>query len=59
MCSAKKYIHGDKNPTNILLGLNMEPYIENFGLCHLISIVGGPSPRLHVMIGTTLLERKL
>nr|XP_010906986.1 receptor protein kinase-like protein ZAR1 [Elaeis guineensis] len=38
--SPKKYIHGDLKPNNILLGLNMEPYISDFGLGQLANITG-------------------
>lgn len=58
-CSPKKYIHGDLKPTNILLGLNMEPYIADFGLGRLASIAGALSTRQHVMIGITHPESKL
>ncbi|KAF8399072.1 hypothetical protein HHK36_014938 [Tetracentron sinense] len=43
--SPKKYVHGDLNPSNILLGQNMEPHISNFGLGRLANIAGG-SPTL-------------
>ncbi|CAL9108221.1 unnamed protein product [Musa acuminata var. zebrina] len=33
--SPKKYVHGDIKPSNILLGVDMEPYISDFGLGHL------------------------
>ncbi|XP_058091423.1 receptor protein kinase-like protein ZAR1 isoform X2 [Magnolia sinica] len=39
--SPKKYVHGDLKPTNVLLGLNMEPYISDFGLGRLANIAGG------------------
>ncbi|CAN6451861.1 unnamed protein product [Victoria cruziana] len=39
--SPKKYVHGDLKPTNILLGMNMEPYISDFGLGRLANIAGG------------------
>lgn len=46
--SSKKYIHGDLNPNNILLGLNMEPYISDFGLHHLANVAGGfPAMYMH------------
>ncbi|KAK9276168.1 hypothetical protein L1049_005699 [Liquidambar formosana] len=43
--SPKKYVHGDLKPNNILLGLNMEPHISDFGLGRLANIAGG-SPTL-------------
>ncbi|KAL2896933.1 Receptor protein kinase-like protein ZAR1 [Bienertia sinuspersici] len=43
--SPKKYVHGDLNPNNILLGQNMEPKITDFGLGRLANIAGG-SPTL-------------
>lgn len=43
--SPKKYVHGDLKPTNVLLGVNMEPYISDFGLGRLANIAGG-SPAL-------------
>ncbi|XP_031501082.1 receptor protein kinase-like protein ZAR1 [Nymphaea colorata] len=43
--SPKKYVHGDLKPTNILLGINMEPYVSDFGLGRLANIAGG-TPRL-------------
>lgn len=58
-CSPKKYIHGDLKPTNILLGLNMEPYISDFGLGRLASIAGALSTKQNVMIGITHPESKL
>ncbi|WOL17580.1 receptor protein kinase-like protein ZAR1 [Canna indica] len=39
--SPKKYVHGDLKPNNILLGLNMEPYISDFGVGRLANIAGG------------------
>ncbi|KAG8051816.1 hypothetical protein GUJ93_ZPchr0001g29944 [Zizania palustris] len=39
--SPKKYVHGDLRPNNVLLGLNMEPYISDFGLGRLANIAGG------------------
>ncbi|XP_072995604.1 receptor protein kinase-like protein ZAR1 [Typha latifolia] len=39
--SPKKYVHGDLKPNNVLLGLNMEPYISDFGLGRLANIAGG------------------
>ncbi|KAK9750421.1 hypothetical protein RND81_02G195800 [Saponaria officinalis] len=43
--SPKKYVHGDLNPSNILLGNDMEPKIADFGLGRLANIAGG-SPTL-------------
>ncbi|KAL8258183.1 hypothetical protein R6Q59_030224 [Mikania micrantha] len=45
-CSPKKYVHGDLKPSNILLGLNMEPQISDFGLSRLATIAGGSTPTL-------------
>nr|CAD1834948.1 unnamed protein product [Ananas comosus var. bracteatus] len=39
--SPKKYVHGDLRPNNVLLGMNMEPYISDFGLGRLANIAGG------------------
>ncbi|WOK92467.1 hypothetical protein Cni_G01158 [Canna indica] len=39
--SPKKYVHGDLKPNNVLLGLNMEPYISDFGVGRLANIAGG------------------
>lgn len=39
--SPKKYVHGDLNPSNILLGQSMEPKIADFGLGRLANIAGG------------------
>ncbi|KAK4423533.1 Receptor protein kinase-like protein ZAR1 [Sesamum alatum] len=39
--SPKKYVHGDLKPSNILLGLDMEPKISDFGLGRLANITGG------------------
>ncbi|KAK9060027.1 hypothetical protein SSX86_020731 [Deinandra increscens subsp. villosa] len=44
--SPKKYVHGDLKPSNILLGLNMEPEISGFGLSRLANIAGGGTPAL-------------
>jgi serine/threonine protein kinase len=44
--SPKKYVHGDLRPNNILLGLNFEPYISDFGLARLATIAGNISPYL-------------
>ncbi|KAL6007586.1 hypothetical protein ACLOJK_033085 [Asimina triloba] len=41
--SPRKFVHGDLSPTNVLLGLDMEPYISNFGLGRLASIAGDSS----------------
>eukprot|EP01018_Ginkgo_biloba_P010070 Gb_35402 [translate_table: standard] len=57
-CSPKKYVHGDLKPTNILLGLNMEPYIADFGLGRLANIAGALSTRQHSMIGSVHPESK-
>uniref|UniRef100_A0A2P2IQF7 Uncharacterized protein MANES_14G107000 n=1 Tax=Rhizophora mucronata TaxID=61149 RepID=A0A2P2IQF7_RHIMU len=43
--SPKKYVHGDLQPNNILLGQDMEPKIADFGLGRLANIAGG-SPTL-------------
>lgn len=42
--SPKKYVHGDLRPNNVLLGMDMEPYISDFGLGRLANIAGGASP---------------
>ncbi|RRT85667.1 hypothetical protein B296_00008572 [Ensete ventricosum] len=39
--SPKKYVHGDLKPNNVLLGLNMEPYISDFGVGRLANLAGG------------------
>lgn len=39
--SPQKYVHGNLKPNNILLGLNMEPYISDFGVGRLANITGG------------------
>ncbi|GAB2297010.1 Zygote arrest protein 1 [Dionaea muscipula] len=39
--SPKKYVHGDLNPNNVLLGRNMEAKISDFGLSRLANIAGG------------------
>ncbi|XP_064999940.1 receptor protein kinase-like protein ZAR1 isoform X1 [Musa acuminata AAA Group] len=39
--SPKKYVHGDLKPNNVLLGLDMEPYISDFGVGRLANIAGG------------------
>ncbi|XP_076902200.1 receptor protein kinase-like protein ZAR1 isoform X1 [Bidens hawaiensis] len=44
--SPKKYVHGDLKPSNILLGLNMEPQISDFGLSRLANIAGSGTPVL-------------
>lgn len=44
--SPKKYVHGDLKPSNILLGLNMEAQISDFGLGRLANIAGGGTPVL-------------
>ncbi|XP_047059132.1 receptor protein kinase-like protein ZAR1 [Lolium rigidum] len=41
--SPKKYVHGDLRPNNVLLGMDMEPYISDFGLGRLANIAGGAS----------------
>ncbi|KAM0015314.1 putative protein kinase RLK-Pelle-LRR-III family [Helianthus debilis subsp. tardiflorus] len=45
-CSPKKYVHGDLKLSNILLGLNMEAEISDFGLSRLANIAGGSTPTL-------------
>ncbi|CAM0947084.1 unnamed protein product [Alopecurus aequalis] len=42
--SPKKYVHGDLRPNNVLLGMDMEPFISDFGLGRLANIAGGASP---------------
>ncbi|XP_020598568.1 receptor protein kinase-like protein ZAR1 [Phalaenopsis equestris] len=37
-CSARKFVHGDIKPSNILLDNNYNPLISDFGLTRLISI---------------------
>ncbi|KAI0524503.1 hypothetical protein KFK09_003874 [Dendrobium nobile] len=37
-CSPKKFVHGDIKPSNILLDINYNPFISDFGLTRLISI---------------------
>ncbi|RZS03977.1 hypothetical protein BHM03_00034239, partial [Ensete ventricosum] len=37
----KKYVHGDLKPNNVLLGLDLEPYISDFGVGRLANIAGG------------------
>lgn len=44
--SPKKYIHGDLKPNNVLLGLNMMPYISDFGLARLAYIAEGSTPEI-------------
>lgn len=39
-CSPRKYVHGDIKPSNILLDINYQPYISDFGLNRLITITG-------------------
>ncbi|KAG6511399.1 receptor protein kinase-like protein ZAR1 [Zingiber officinale] len=39
--SPKKYVHGDLKPNNVLLGLDMEPHISDFGVGRLANIAGG------------------
>ncbi|XP_074557334.1 receptor protein kinase-like protein ZAR1 [Curcuma longa] len=36
--SPRKYVHGDLKPSNILLGLDIDPYISDFGLGHLANM---------------------
>ncbi|XP_071686538.1 receptor protein kinase-like protein ZAR1 [Rutidosis leptorrhynchoides] len=44
--SPKKYVHGGLKPSNILLDVNMEPQISDFGLGRLANIAGGGTPVL-------------
>ncbi|KAL0925480.1 hypothetical protein M5K25_003811 [Dendrobium thyrsiflorum] len=37
-CSPRKFVHGDIKPSNILLDINYNPFISDFGLTRLISI---------------------
>uniref|UniRef100_A0ACD5VMF7 Uncharacterized protein n=1 Tax=Avena sativa TaxID=4498 RepID=A0ACD5VMF7_AVESA len=42
--SPKKYVHGDLRPKNVLLGMDIEPFISDFGLGRLANIAGVASP---------------
>lgn len=57
-CSPKKYLHGDVKPTNVLLGLNMEPYVADFGLGRIACISGALSTRRYAMGGVGHPESK-
>lgn len=39
--SPKRYVHGDLKPGNVLLGVDLEPFIADFGLRRLADIAGG------------------
>lgn len=39
-CSPRKFVHGDIKPSNILLDMDFQPHISDFGLNRLISITG-------------------
>ncbi|KAI5083517.1 hypothetical protein GOP47_0003260 [Adiantum capillus-veneris] len=41
---SRKFCHGDIKPSNILLDCQMEPYIADYGLNRLLSIVGSGVP---------------
>lgn len=45
--SPKKYVHGDIKPNNILLGVDKEPHISDFGVGRLANIASG-SPTMHL-----------
>lgn len=50
--SPKKYVHGNLKPNNILLGLDMEPYISDFGLGRLTNITGAfPTTQSNIIAG--------
>ncbi|KAG6520035.1 receptor protein kinase-like protein ZAR1 [Zingiber officinale] len=42
-CSSRKFVHGDLKPSKILLDANFNPYVSNFGLLRLISLITRPS----------------
>eukprot|EP00250_Pteridium_aquilinum_P034705 c7978_g1_i1 orf=244-2391(-) len=43
---SRKFAHGDIKPSNILLDCEMEPYIADYGLNRLLSIVGSGVPNV-------------